>query len=169
MAQFLRPDSDITTTSFNTSTGSTFYTLLDEISPSDADYAWSDNNANATLEVGLSNPGATPESGTCTCRYRIAKTNNGTVTGTGSNPPTQGFVYEGATLIASDTNRTPTATWTTYSFTFSTSLVTSFNDLRFRLEVSSTGGRPADRRGSAVSWAEVETPDGAVTRYVLIT
>lgn len=169
MAQFLRPDSDITTTSFNTSTGSTFYTLLDETSPSDTDYAWADNNANATLEVGLSNPGATPDSGTCTCRYRIAKTNNGTVTGTGSDPLTQGFVYEGATLIANDVSQTPTGTWTTYSFTFSSTLVTDFTDLRFRMEVIATGGRPADRRGAAVSWAEIETPDGAITRYILIT
>lgn len=169
MAQLIRPDSDITTTGFNTSTGTTFYTLLDETSADDADYAWASNNTNATLEVGLQNPAATPDAGTCTCRYRIAKTNNGTLSGTGSDPPTQGFIYEGATLIASDVAEVPTGTWTTYSFTFSTTLVTNFNDLAFRMTVAATGGSPAQRRGAAVSWVEVELPDGAVTRYVLIT
>lgn len=169
MAQFIRPDSDITTTGFNTSTGATFYTLIDEITPSDTDYAWASNNTSATLEVGLGNPGSTPQGGTCTCRYRIAKTNNGTVDGTGSVPPTQGFIYEGATLVASDVSQSPTGTWTTYNFTFSTTLVTDFNNLRFLMTVAATGGSPGSRRGAAVSWAELELPDGAVTRYVLIT
>ena len=171
MAQFLRPDSDITTTSFNTSTGATFYTLLDEVTRSDTDYVYSGNNANATLEVGLSNPTVSPDTGTCTLRFTWVKTNNGALSGTGSNPPFSISVYEGAVLIASVSNATLSysGSWQESSFTFSTALVTDFNDLRVRYEVSATGGSPANRRGMGFSWVELEVPDGAPTRYVLIT
>lgn len=171
MAQFLRPDSDITVSNFNTSTGATFYTLIDEVTRSDADYVYSSNNANAELEVGLSNPAATPDSGTCTLRFTWVKTNNGTLSGTGSDPPFTISVYEGATLIASDgsPNLSFSGSWQQSSLTFNTSLVTDFNDLRVRFNVSATGGSPANRRGMGFSWVELETPDGAITRYVLIT
>jgi len=171
MAQFLRPDSDITTTGFNTSTGATFYTLLDEATRSDTDYAYSSNNTNATLEVGLSNPLASPDTGTCTLRFTWVKTNNGSLNGTGSDPPFSISVYEGAVLIASvsDATLSYSGSWQESSLTFSTTLVSDFTDIRVRYEVSSTGGNPNNRRGMGFSWVELEIPDGAVTRYILIT
>lgn len=171
MAQFLRPDSDITTTGFNTSTGATFYTLLDEATRNDADYAYSTNNTTATLEVGLSNPPASPVAGTCTLRFTWVKTNNGSLDGAGSDPPFSINVYEGAVLIESVSNATLTysGSWQQASFTFSTALVTDFTDLRVRYTVSATGGNPASRRGMGFSWVELEIPDGAATQYILVT
>jgi len=171
MAQFLRPNSDITTTGFNTSTGATFYTLLDEATRSDADCAYASNNTTATLEVGLSDPPVSPDTGTCTLRFTWAKTNNGSLDGAGSNPPFSISVYEGAVLIASVSNATLTysGSWQESSLTFSTTLVTDFTNLRVRYEVSATGGNPSARRGMGFSWVELEIPDGAVPRYVLIT
>jgi len=176
MAQLLRPDSDITTTGFNTSTGATFYTLLDEATRSDTDYAYSSNNTNATLEVGLSDPLVNPDAGTCTLRFTWVKTNNGSLDGTGSDPPFSIAVYEGAVFVAGlasgtlqGLELTYSGSWQQTSFTFSTELVTDFTDLRVRYEVSSTGGNPNNRRGMGFSWVELEIPDGAVTRYVLIT
>ena len=155
MAQFLRPDSNITQSSF---TGG--FADIDETSPSDADYAYGANNTSAVLEVGLSDPSVgTPGSGTTTVRYRIAKVNNGTVSGTGNNLTVTMEVYQGGTLIASDTSQTPTGTWTQYEFNPDMSGVTDWTDLRLRFSTTGTGGSPANRRGGAISWAELEAPD----------
>ena len=154
MAQFLRPDANVTQTSF---TGG--FADLDESTASDADFAYGDNNTAATLEVGLSNPSGTPGSGTTTVRYRVAKTNAGTVDGAGNACDIQCHVYQGTTLIASDTARTVTGTWTTYSFTPNMGSVTDWNNLRLRFVTTTSGGSPANRRGAAVSWGEIEAPD----------
>lgn len=153
MAQFLRPDSNVTQTSF---TGG--FAEIDESTASDADFAYGANNSAAVLEVGLSNP-STPSAGTCTVRYRIAKTNAGTVDGAGNACTVTAEVYQGGTQIATDTAQTATGTWTQYSFTFNTSAVSNWTDLRLRFTTSASGGSPANRRGGAVSWAEIEIPD----------
>lgn len=154
MAAFLRPDSNITQTEF---TGG--FAEIDEATASDSDLAYSTNNADATLEVGLSNPSGTPTSGTCTVRYRIAKTNNGSVDGGGNAVTVTAYAFEGSTQIAADSTRTADGTWTQYSFTFNTSAVSNWNDLRLRFVVSKSGGGPSARRGAGISWAELETPD----------
>lgn len=167
MAQFLRPDSNVTQSSF---TGG--FAEIDEATASDADFAYGNNNTAAVLEVGLSDPSETPDSaGTSTVRYRIAKTNNGTVSDTGNAVTVTAAVYQGATLIQSDTAQATSGTWTEYSFTFTHGSITDWSDLRLRFTTSSSGGSPANRRGGAVSWAEVEAPDAStiVTRYVLVT
>lgn len=168
MAQFLRPDSNVTQSSF---TGG--FAEIDESTASDADFAYGANNTAAVLEVGLSDPGGTPDpAGTSRVRFRIAKTNNGTVTGTGNTVTFTIAVYQGGTLISTGvTGLTATGTWTGYNFTFTHGSITDWTDLRLRFTTSASGGTPANRRGGAVSWAEVEAPDALplVTRYVLVT
>jgi len=159
MAQFLRPDGNITQASF---TGG--FADIDEASPSDADYAYGANNTDATLEVSVSNPAGAPGSGTCTLRWRIAKTNNGTIDGSGSALTVTAAVYEGASAVATGGAETPTGTWTQYNLTFDASLVADWNDLRIRWVTSASGGSPANRRGGAISWAELEVPDADVNR-----
>lgn len=154
MAQFLRPDSNVTQTSFTNG-----FANIDESAASDADFAYGANNTAAVLEVGLSNPGGTPASGTTTVRYRVAKTNNGTVDGGGATVTVTCSVRQGANVIATDTARTATGTWTQYSFTPSMAGVTDWNDVRLRFTTSASGGTTANRRGGAVSWAELEAPD----------
>lgn len=164
MAQFLRPDSNITQTSFTNG-----FAQIDEATASDADFAYGANNTAAVLEVGLTDPTGTPNSaGTSTVRYRIAKTNNGTVDGGGSTVTVTGAVYQGGTLIQADTARTATGTWTQYTFTFTHGSITNWNDLRLRFTTSASGGTVANRRGGAVSWAEVEAPDPLATRRIFL-
>ena len=157
MAQFLRPDSNITQTNF---VGG--FAEIDEVTANDADYAYSEDRLASVLEVGLSDPAATPGAGTCTVRYRIAKVDGGVFPGTGgSNPTATMEVYQGATQIsAGPAAIVPPDAWTAQSFTFDASLVTDWTDVRLRFSVSSTGGSPANGRGGAVSWAEIETPAG---------
>jgi len=156
--QLLRPDGNVTQTNF---TGG--FAEIDEATPSDADFAWGADNTVAVLEVTVSDPSGTPASGTCTARYRIAKTNDGVVDGAGNACTVTGEVYEGAAQIATDSARTADGTWTEYSFTFAASAVTNWNDVRLRFTTSASGGSPANRRGGAVSWAELETPDAGAT------
>jgi len=153
MAQLLRPDGDVTTSSWSGS-----YTAIDEVSADDADYGYSANGSAATFEFSLGNP-STPISGTCTFRYRIAQTNSGAVDGTGTASVCRLALFEGGTQIAIDSDRTSTGTWTQYSFTFAASAVTDWTDVRGRFTADSHGGSPGNRRGSALSWAELETPD----------
>lgn len=157
--QFLRPDGNVTQTSF---TGG--FAEIDEVTASDADFAYGTNNTAATLEVSLSNPAETPGSGTTTVRYRVAKTNAGVLDGGGNSCTVTASVYQGVTLISADAARTVTGTWTDYSWTPSMASVTDWNDLRLRFVTSASGGTAASRRGGAVSWAEAEVPAaGAVT------
>lgn len=158
--QFLRPDGNITQTSF---TGG--FAEIDEASASDADFAYGANNVAAVLEVSLSNPTGAPASGTTTVRYRIAKTNAGTVDGGGNAVTVTAAVYQGTTLIASDSAQTATGTWTQYSWAPSMASVTDWNDLRLRFTTSASGGTAANRRGGAVSWAEVEAPAAGATTF----
>lgn len=149
MAQFIRPDSNVTQTGF---TGG--FADIDETSANDVDFAWCANATEGVLEVGLSNP-STIGSATATIRYRIAKTNAGTVDGTGGSVGVTAHLYQGASLVASDTARTATGTWTTYSFSPSMATVTDWNDLRLRFTV-----KPNSARAAGISWAELETTRG---------
>ena len=157
MAQFARPSSNITQTSF---TGG--YTAIDESSASDADFAYGANNTAAVLEVGLSSVEDPESSSGHTFRYRLAKTNNGTVDGGGNAVTVTVGLYQGTTLIAEDTAKTVTGTWTAYSLTLNgtqADSITNYADLRLRFTTSASGGSAANRRGGAVSWAELEAPD----------
>ncbi len=167
MAQFLRPDSNVTQTSW---TGG--FEGIDEATASDADFSYgANNNANARLEVGTSNPVDTPDpAGTATVRWRYAKVSSGTLSGTGGTVNQTCGVYEGGTLIGSSTVTTG-GSWTGASFTFSAGDITDWTDVRLRFTQTNSGGG-GNARGSAVSWAEIEAPDAApavLTRYILVT
>lgn len=164
MAQFLRPDSNVTQTSFTNG-----FAQIDEEVASDADFAYGANNTAAVLEVHVSNPPATPDAaGTSTVRYRIARTNAGTLSGTGNAVTVTPGVYQGATLIQAGTAQTATGTWTTYTFTFTHGSITDWTNIRLRFTTSASGGTAANRRGGAISWAEIEAPDAAVLRNLTL-
>jgi hypothetical protein len=154
VAQFLRPDSTVTADGFTNG-----HAAIDEAIASDADFAYGANNTAAVLEVGLSNPTGTPASGTTMVRYRHAKVNSGALSGSGSSVTVTAEIYQGASLIASDAAQTAGGSWTARSWTPDMSGVTDWTDLRLRFTTSSSGGSPANRRGGAVSWAELEVPD----------
>lgn len=155
MAQFLRPDGQISTGNW---TGN--WAAIDEAVASDADRAYSQDNPNGSIwEVSLSNPAATPGSGTITIRYRHAKVQGGNPSSSGSSVSLDCMLVQGGTVIATDAQQSPSGTWTTRTFTVSTSLVTDWTDLRLRFTAGGGSGSPANRRGAAVSWAELEAPD----------
>lgn len=157
MAQFARPDGNITQTNFTNG-----FANIDEVTASDADFAYGANNTVAVLEVSLGNVTDPASSSGHTFRYRVAKTNAGVVDGGGNAVTVTAELYQGTTLIAADTAKTVTGTWTQYALTLTggqADSITDYNDLRLRFTTSASGGSPASRRGGAVSWAELEVPD----------
>jgi hypothetical protein len=163
MPQFLRPDSNVTQTSW---TGG--FADIDEATASDADFSYGINNSStARLEVGTSNPADTPDpAGTATVRWRLAKVINGTLSGTGGTVNQTCGVYEGATLISSSTVTT-TGAWVESTFTFSAGDITDWTDVRLRFTQTASGAGAGSARGSAVSWAEIEAPDAATAILTL--
>jgi hypothetical protein len=160
MAQFGRPDADVT------NTGTNGFAAIDESVASDADFWWGDNNVAEELEVSLSNVSDPLLSTGHTFRYRIAKTNAGTVDGGGNAVTVTARLMQSTTQIATDTAKTADGTWTQYSFTLSeaqANSITDYNDLRLEFVTSASGGAPSARRGGAVSWAELEVPNVAIT------
>lgn len=157
MAQFLRPDSLVSAGSWTNN-----HLAIDEATASDADFAYSQDNPNGSIfEVGLSNPAATPGAGAVTVRYRHAQVRSGALNGTGTATALDVSVVQGVNVIASDAQQTPSGAWVTRSWTPDLSGVTDWSDVRLRFVATGGGGSPSSRRGVGVSWAEIETPDGA--------
>lgn len=161
MAQFARPDSNVTQTFF---TGG--FAEIDEATASDADFAYGANNEVAELEVGLTNPTDPVSSSGHIFRYRVAKTNAGTVDGGGNAVTVTVRLMQGTTQIAADTAKTVDGTWTQYAYTLSAAeadAITDYTALQLEFVTSKSSGGPAVRRGGAVSWAELEVPDALVS------
>ena len=156
MAQFLRPDSNITQTLW---TGG--FADIDETTASDADYSYGAvDSSTATLVVGLSNP-TPPADGTCTVRWRHAKIRekDAALSGTGGTVQQTCIIRQGSTSIASSTVAV-TGVWTTSTFTFNVADISDWTDVRLQWTQTASGGG-SNARASAVSWAEIETPDAA--------
>lgn len=159
---FLRPDSNITQTSY---TGG--FADIDEVTASDTDLAYGAiNSATPVLEVGTSNPAALPGGVTGVVRWRSGTRNGNGNIGTGNAVTGTCILLQGSTTIASDAYSA--GNWSTREFTFTLSSVTDFNDLRLRFTQTASGGsNNTQRTGLAVSWAEIDIPDPR--RVFLIT
>lgn len=170
MAQFLRPDSQ----TINTGTFTNTFANIDEAVASDADFMYSTTGVLANITYDFTAPLGSIQSGTCTARFRLAKTNIGTVDGTGNVVTVTPRVHDGtAGNIVVGTGLSITGTWTEYTLTFARSLIQDPSTLRLTLDVvTNTGGNASNRRGMGVSFAEIELPDpiaytltGTLTTY----
>lgn len=153
MAQFLRPDANISATNW---TGS--YTAIDEASYDDGDYLTGSSSGNGTVEVGLSN-GTDPESSSGhTIRFRAWQQNNTKQRTLGvklMQGATQISVYNAGNLVK--------GTQTAYEWTLSAAVadsITDYTDLRLQFISGGDVGTPSAQRSAVyVSWAEKEIPD----------
>lgn len=164
MAQFFRPIQDISVTSI---TGN--YTTIDESVASDTDFLYSANGISTTYECLLTSLNAPSLKTGHLFRYRISRTNNGVLNTSGTASSVVTSLYQGTTLIASDTSKTAGA-WTSYTFTLSEAqaqTITDYSDLRLRFAITGGGGSTANKRGLGISWAELETPNAAPIAYTI--
>lgn len=165
MAQFARPDSDVTTTGFTFVGGGSGWVVLDEATANDADRAYGANGGGNTLEVGLSDVTDPVSSSGHVIRFRAAKVNSGTLNATGNAVQVTCGLYQGTTLIASLTTGNLGSSWSAFSFTLTgteADSITDYADLRLRFTDTANGGSPSGRRGGAVSWAELEVPNAVI-------
>ena len=155
MAQYARPDSDIT---FSNWTGS--YTAIDEASYDDGDYIQGANNNNGSAEVGLSDVADPVSSSDHVLRFRAWQQNNT------KNRQLTAYLFQGTTQIASYAcgnlvKDTPTA----YSYTLTgaeADSITDYTDLWLRFTSYGDVGTPASQRSYVyVSWTELEVPDSS--------
>ena len=157
MAQFPRPDADVTTTNWGTTP---LWSKIDEVTPSDTDYITAVANAVATAECSLSDPSGTPLVDTghiVRARLRAEKTNKAAVITVS--------LIQGTTSIravAYDAEVDLTTSFAEYSFTLSeaeAANIDNYNDLRLRFaQTTATAGNFLE-----VSWAELEIPDAGPT------
>lgn len=161
MVAYARPDADITTTGVG---GGTYASLAN-----DADFIYGNENAAVTYECSLTNVSDPASAADHTVRYRVAKLNGTSLDGGGNAVYATVSLYEGASLIAADTQRTCDGSWTTYELDLSEAQANSITDytaLRIRLVSPASGGSAASRRAVGLSWAEFECPNATVTGSV---
>ncbi|KKT30749.1 MAG: hypothetical protein UW18_C0011G0010 [Microgenomates group bacterium GW2011_GWF1_44_10] len=161
MAQYGRPDGDVTTT--GVAGGN--YASIDEITPSDADFIYGAEATAVTYECSLTNI-TDPVSDTgISFTYRVAKLNGTTTDGAGNAVYVTTYLYEGATLRASDTQKTLTDTWTDYTYNCTTAecdALSDFTDLRLRFVSPSSAGNATTRRAMGLSYAVLTAPTAPV-------
>ena len=168
MAQFARPDSDISAGLWDPVGGpSSLFDALNESTPNDGtDYIEALNGENTTCELGLTDVDDPGISTGHIIRFRMQ--------GTGSGGPERCKVqlFDGATEIANTGNQTSRSAWGTKSYTLSiaeTDAIGDYTDLRFKITSSNLGGT----EDMWVTWAEFEVPDavtgGGKARLIFLT
>ncbi len=156
MAQFARPDSDVSTGGWEpqgSSAETTLWESLDEVSANDGvDYIEALDGENITCEVGLSN--VTDPGGNTGYFIRF------TMQGTGSSGPERCNIelFEGATVRADTGSRTSRGAWGAEFYELTTGeadSITAFTDLRLRI----TSSNLAATEDMWVTQAFFEVPD----------
>jgi len=164
MAQNVYPTSDAS----NTFLSGGFGDIDEGATPSDSDFAYTaDKPSSETLEVHVGNPTDPEVSTGHIVRYRWATVDGGVLSGSGTPVTITPTLYQGAVLRSSGTpTTTNTATFTDASWTLSgaeaDAIGSDYSDLRIRWVVTGGAGSGANRRGGAISWAELEVPNAPV-------
>ena len=150
MAQFLRPNSTNVQGNWSGS-----HTDVDDVSSDYGATAISVSSTGTAMELGLSSPGSTPNSGTCTLRCDAARlrTNKNATVVVRVIDATNGTIATATHANPGDDGTTP---WDVQAPTFNTSQVTDWDTLVVEAECTVNAGITA-----YISWIEVETPDGA--------
>lgn len=170
MAQFARPDGDNSIGAWDDSVGSAvaipsqLYSTIDETSPSDSDYIFSeDDPATSVCNFTLSDVTDPVSSVDHIVRYRYAKENRGGF-GTAAVINLTVRLRQGLTVIASTTLTDIGTNEVTGSFTLSgteADSITDYADLLIEFEADKPSG---DRNARCrVTWAAFEVPDFVTT------
>lgn len=162
MAQFARPNSDITTTSWTPSTGTTIYQCIDESTASDTDYGTGTGTA-SELIVGLSSVLDPGSSSGHIVRLRAMST------GSGAGEKWTVELYQGTSLIATIISNAPMSRNsfgdTSYTLTSGESdSITNYGDLRLRFVPTTMGASES----IVLSFAEMEFPDAFVQTNIVL-
>lgn len=163
VSQYARPDSTVSATGNASTTSGDYYTVVDEVSPDDGDYFYSEAVApyGFDVELGLSNLTDPLDGESHVLKARLAKLTSASAT-------CNVYLYQGATQIAAMSTPTLTLSPTTYTYTLSAAeanAITDYTDLTIRVVTGDANvacfwlefGVPEPRR-LEVSWAEWPVP-----------
>ena len=152
MSQYARPISDISNTgdTWELSSGSDIYALLDEVTPNDSDYIYTESSDTNTCVLGATSLTDPVSSADHVIRYRyLGQANNELIVS----------LYQGTTKIM-DCPQTGTAgSWTTVAITLTgtqADSITDYGALRFQI-----WGDDYFFDRLYVSWVELEVPDAS--------
>ena len=166
MPQFARPDSDITTTNWTRSSGSSdFYTYIDEVTADNGDYVQTQTTGSG-LEVKLS-----AVTDPVSSSSHIIRVRNWMVGGAAGEQRTILLLQGGTTIATLITGTLARTVGTQNNITLTgaqADAITDYSDLRLRFTATTLGSGETYR----VGWAEMEVPDAPLpvtTRYILIT
>ena len=156
MAQFARPDSDISAGLWEPIGGpSTLWECMDEVTANDGtDYIEALNGEDTTCEIGLSNLTDPVGNVGHIVRFKMQGT------GSGQGERLNVALFDGATQIAILTNQTSRAAWAEKTFTLTTieaDNITDYTDLRLKFITTNLGAT----EDMWCTWAEFEVPDAA--------
>ena len=170
MAQFARPDTDISKGGWTASTGTDLWEMINETPASDTDYARSGDNPTTaeTYEAALSSVTDPVSSTGHVVRYRYQKNESGGGKATGIDLTV--YLVENTTVIASQAHTDISVGYLDGSFTLTAGeadSITDYTDLRLRFTAQD------DASGARTSWAEVsfselEVPNVASDRRIFI-
>jgi hypothetical protein len=158
MAQFGRPDSDVSAGSW---TATPLWSKIDEVSADDADFVTS-STGTSTCEAGLSNVADPAVSTGHVVRYRYQRGAGGS----GTDVDLRVRLLQGTTQIGSWSHNNIGAGFTTAAQTLTgpqADAITDYSDLRLEFQRTGTSSRVAD-----VSWAELDVPSATVTAAIVI-
>ena len=134
--QYARPNGDISSGSWQASTGSDLYAMLDETTYNDDDYIYSGSNPSSdTCEVSLSSITDPASASNHIISYRMYKTDGGGTTGLTF------YLMEGATQRATWTESDISGSVSSGSYTLSeaeANSITDYTDLRIRITANMT-------------------------------
>ena len=160
MAQYARPDSDVSNDLWEDEGGAStdLYQSIDESSASDSDYIESFTfPSNDIYEAGLGNVDDPSSSSGHVVRYRYSKD-----VADGAQMDLIVRLMQGSTTIASQTHTDISDSWTDGSFTLTSGeadSITDYTNLRLQFDANRPGTGQA--RAIRVSWAELEVPDAS--------
>jgi len=164
MAQFARPDGDITTSGWvkEVSGSASFgdlYTAVDEVTPDTSDLIGSDTTSGSFWEGSL---GDVTDPGVST--GHVVRYSNSKSSSAGKTIDNLIELRQGATVIASWNHLNISNVITQHNQTLTAAqadAITDYTDLRLRATVTISGGGAG--RSLKLYWAEFEVPDGGGT------
>ena len=132
-------------------------TDIDEVTPNDADYIYSEDRTNATGSVTFAEIADIASTGTCTLRLRHAQSDGGVAPSSGGNTSRiESIAVEGVTVWSTGVDTG--SSFQDLIIAFDASLITPSGTFQVDIVYTGGGGGPVNRRGIAISWMEFEYP-----------
>jgi len=167
--QFSRPNKDtfvVSMTGDPNNTALQLYQNIDEVTASDTDFVYSADKDATTFQHTISNLTDPLVATGHIVRCRISKSDGGVPNNSSGSTSTVAIrLMQSTTPIATIRAAAAVTTWEDVSYTLSAAeanSITEYFNLEIEYVIVGGAGSPSNRRGVAISWAEMEVPSPVV-------